>query len=145
MAYENRRFNKFAELIVGNGASSGFSWTQDTIKAILLNNVYTPDPVNHQYLTNCATWRVGGTTDQTLGSKTAANGVMTNTGVITWGSVPSGNTVSYVVFYKDVGGNPDQSPLIVIDGNTTGVALPVLTNGGNITYTPDATNGIMRV
>lgn len=141
----NARFDKWAEYTTSANTVTGnlFNWGTDTIKAALINTAYTVDTATHQFISSCDTYRVGGTTDQTLGSKTSTAGKLTS-GVITWTAVPAGNTAKYVIFYKDTGVNTT-SPMIVVDDSTTGVTLPVATNGGNITYTPDAVNGILKI
>lgn len=139
----NARYDKFAELIANTNTGTTFSWTTDTIKAALINTAYTLNTASDQYFSACNTYVVGGSTPQTLTSKTLTAGKLT-CGTITWSAVPTGNTAKYVVFYKDTGNNTT-SPLIVVDDTTTGVTLPVATNGGDITYTPDGTNGVIKI
>lgn len=134
----NARYDKFAEYIT---AGNAFNWGSDTIKAALVVSAYTPALTTHQFLSDLGANTVG--TDQTLGSKTNTAGKLTSAAV-TWTAVASGSTVRYIALYKSTG-TSTTSPLILLMDTTTGVTLPVSTNGGDITYTPDATNGWIKI
>lgn len=135
----NARYDKWAELITAAGA---FSWTGDTIKAALVSSTYTFSQT-HQYLSDLGANRLS--TDQTLGTKTATAGKLTSAAA-TWSAVAAGGTVKAIVVYKDTG-VAGSSPLVAYFDTDAGggVDFPVTTNGGDITYTPDSTNGWVKI
>lgn len=105
----------------------------NTIKAALVDG-YTPALSTHATIADVKS--AGGTlvgTDQTLGSKTITNGAFT-AAAVTWTAVAAGNTPDYVVVYQD-GASDSVRYVIALVDTTTGVSLPVTTNGGNITLT----------
>ncbi len=109
------------------------AYLTDTIKVALVKNTYTPNTSTHQFYSDLtpASNVVG--TSQTLASKTSTSGVA-NAANITFSSVTSGSTVSYLAIYKDTGVTTT-SPLIALIDTATG--LPVATNGGDITISWD--------
>jgi hypothetical protein len=68
-------------------------------------------------------------------SKTFTLGVL-SFAVITFSAVTSGKTCPVVMLYDDTPATVGAKPLIGVDDAATG--LPVLANGGDITYTPNA-------
>lgn len=74
-------------------------------------------------------------TSGNLASKTFTLGVFTFA-AFTWTAVTTGKTCAAVAFYDSTPSTDATRPLIVIDDGATG--LPVSTNGGDITYTPNA-------
>lgn len=112
----------------------------DTIKAALVSSAYTPNLATDQFYNPAINGSIIGT-DQTLGSKTITNGVF-DAADATWTAVAGGSTVKYVAIYKDTG-TPTTSPLILLIDTTTGVTLPISTNGGDITMQWD--NGSNRI
>ncbi len=119
--------------------SAGFNLSTDTIKAVLLSNGYTPNLATDQYLSTVATYRVTGTTDQTLGTKAITSGIF-DAADVTWTAVAGGATGSYVAIYKDTG-NAATSPLLALFDTITN--FPVTTNGGDITVQWD--NGANKI
>ncbi len=74
-------------------------------------------------------------TSGNLGSKTFTLGVF-SFAVITFSAVTTGKTCAAVIIYDSTPASDATRPLIGIDDLATG--LPVLTNGGDVTYTPNA-------
>jgi hypothetical protein len=52
-------------------------------------------------------------------------------------ALAGGSTLRYFVIYKDTG-TATTSPLLVCIDTTTGATLPITTNGGDVTFTPDS-------
>lgn len=113
----------------------GVDLSADTIKIALVTNAYTPNLGTDQYFDPAISGKTVGS-DQAVGGKTVTDGVF-NFSTVTWTAVAGGSTVSYFVLYKDTG-TPTTSPLIACIDSTTGAALPITTNGGDITFTPDS-------
>lgn len=74
-------------------------------------------------------------TSGNLASKTFTLGVF-SFAVITFSAVTTGKTSQAVVIYDSTPSTDATRPLILVDDAATG--LPVLSNGGDITYTPHA-------
>ena len=106
----------------------------DTIKVGMLSSAYTPNLGAHQFYSDVSANAVG--TPQTCAGKSITNGVFNFT-TATFAAVAGGSTVRYFVIYKDTG-VPGTSPLIALIDTTTGATLPITTNGGDITFTPDS-------
>lgn len=125
----NALYTKFKE-----GLLDGlFDLNTNTIKAALVDG-YTPNLSTHNALDDVT--GAGGTivgTSPTLTGKTITDGVF-DADPATWTAVAGGNTPDYVVIYQD-GGSDATRYLIALIDTTTGVSLPVTTNGGNITLT----------
>lgn len=125
-------FNSGAD---GLETGGGITYASDTIKARLVASSVTPnkdDAVMTGYTA------IG--TDQTLGTKTKTKDttndrIVYSAAGLTWTAVAGGSTVGYVVFYKFVTNDGDSIPIAMIDVTDTP------TNGGNLTLSPDATNG----
>lgn len=108
------------------------TWNSDTVKMALVSSAYTVAISTHQYYSDVPSTAVIGT-PVALSSKSSSAGIA-NCGNVTFTSVTTGSTVSYIVIYKDTG-TDTTSPLIAYIDTATG--LPVTTNGGNITVTID--------
>lgn len=106
--------------IAGNGTFSGtcYMWNLTT----------------NQYLSHIDSAAIISTSGN-LGSKTFTLGVF-SFAVITFSAVTSGKTCAAVIIYDSTPSTDATRPLIGIDDAATG--LPVLTNGGDVTYTPNA-------
>jgi hypothetical protein len=119
----------------GLTSGGGMTYASDTYKARLVASSVTPnkdDAVMTGYTA------IG--TDQTLASKskstdTANDRIVFTAAALTWTAVAGGSTVGYVTIYKFVTNDADSIPVATIDVADTA------TNGGNLTLTPDATNG----
>jgi len=121
-----------------DGLQSGgtITYASDTIKARL---VATSATLNKDDTTMTPYTAIG--TDQTLGSKTKTKDttndrIVYSSGVITWTAVAGGSTVGYVAIFKFVTNDAGSTPIAIIDVTDTA------TNGGDLTLTPDATNGL---
>jgi hypothetical protein len=119
----------------------------DTIKAMLVSSVYTPNK-DDQFIdtggaSDAVDARIG--TDQTLGSKTIAKDTASDFAYLdvadpTWTAVAGGSTIVGVVIYKDTGTPTTSKILAYIDVTDTP------TNGGDITLqvaTP-ANGGLLK-
>ncbi len=73
-------------------------------------------------------------TSSAMASKTFTLGVFTFA-AFTWTAVTTGNICDAVVLASTTPGSDATNPLILIDDGATG--LPVTTNGGDVTYTPN--------
>ena len=111
----------------------------DTIKAILLNSSYVPNLVTDQFLSGVTTYRVTGTTDQALTTKSVTLGVF-DADDVTFTAVASGSTAKYVGLYRDSGSAATSQLIALFDTITN---FPVTTNGGNITVQWD--NGAYKI
>jgi hypothetical protein len=122
----------------------------DTIKAMLVSAVYTPNK-DDQFIdaggaSDAVDARLTGTTDQTLGSKvigkdTTSDFVYFDAANPTFSAVTTGQTAVGLVVYKDTG-TPTTSKLIAyLDFTDTP------TNGGDITidFAAPASGGIFRL
>lgn len=109
----------------------------DTIKAALVRAAYTVNLATHDFWDDVSAQVQG--TPQTLASKTSTAGVF-DAADVTYTAVASGQTVSFVVLYKDTG-VAGTSPLIGYIDTATG--LPVATNGGDISVVWD--NGANKI
>lgn len=110
-----------------------------TIKAALVDG-YTPNLSTHEFVSDVT--GAGGTLvqSQTLTSPTITGGAF-DAADVTFTSVAGGSTPDHILIYQSsaVTGGADvaataQRVIALID-TTTGVTLPVTTNGGNITVT----------
>jgi hypothetical protein len=115
------------------------AYLTDTIKVALVKSTYTPNLSTHQFYSDLTPGTNVIGTPQTLASKTSTNGVA-DAADVTFTAVSAGSTVSYVAIYKDTG-TASTSPLIALID--TGVGLPVMTNGGDISVTWD--NGSLKI
>jgi hypothetical protein len=111
--------------VAGNGAYTSGGWVCNLTLATFLDTVDGG--------------RVG--TDPTLSTPTVTilreKAVFSFTGPITWSAVASGPTMRMILFYKSTG-TPATSRIFMYTDTTTGaVPLPIVANGGDITYTPD--------
>lgn len=110
------------------------AWETDVIKAALLPSSYVFDDTD-TVLADVGT--VIGTA-QTL-STTAVSGGKATASAATFTAVASGSTVGAILVYEDAGS------LIAFIDTDSGGPISVATNGGDITVTFDATNGIFTL
>jgi hypothetical protein len=118
--------------------------SSDTIKAALVSSAYVPNFATDQFQSAITAATLAGTTDQTLTGKSETGGKFTCSPV-TWPAVPNGEIAKYIVFYDAAGGSAGTNRLICCEDTTTGVTLPATANGGDITFTPDASNGLFSI
>jgi len=113
-----------------------------TFKVALVDTGTYTYSAAHQFRSSITSAEVG--TAQTLGSVTVVNGVV-KAAAVTWTAL-SGASVEALVFFIDTG-SAATSPLVAyVDSSQTGSpGLPLTPNGGNVTYTPDGTNGIFTL
>jgi len=106
--------------INGNGVFSGtcYMWNLST----------------NQYLSHIDAAAIIATSGA-LASKTFTLGVF-SFAAFTWTAVTTGKTCAAVIIYDSTPSTDATRPLIAIDDGATN--LPVLTNGGDVTYTPNA-------
>jgi hypothetical protein len=91
-----------------NALSKKADWLNDTVKAALLLNTYTPDQDNHIWVSNLTGEATGGGyARQTLATKTLVYSSVTNTTKLSCADVTfTGLTltgVRYLVFFHDTG------------------------------------------
>jgi len=124
----NALYPKWKEALINGAANTALS---GTVKVALVDTGTYTYSAAHEFLTSL-TGRVG--TDQTLGTKTYANGVF-DAANATFTAV-TGATVESLVIYIDTGVAGTSRLVAYIDAGVTG--LPVTPNGGDITITWDA-------
>ena len=112
--------------------------SSDTVKVSLVTASYSPNAATDQYQSAITPYLASGTTDQAVTGQTITAGKFTHNPV-TWTAVPNGVGVKYVVFYDAAGGSAATNKLLLCLDTATG--LPLTGNGGNVTFTPDATYG----
>lgn len=108
-----------------------FDLNTNTIKAALVDG-YTPNLSTHNALDDVT--GAGGTivgTAATLASKTITDGAF-DAADVTFTAVAAGSSPDYILIYQD-GASDAARYLIALIDTTTGVTLPVTTNGGDIT------------
>lgn len=121
----NALYPKWKEALINGAANTALS---GTVKVALVDTGTYTYSAAHEFLTSL-TGRVG--TDQTLGTKTYANGVF-DAANATFTAV-TGATVESLVIYIDTGVAGTSRLVAYIDTGVTG--LPVTPNGGDITIT----------
>lgn len=96
----------------------------DTLKVAIVKSAYTPDLVNHEFLSDLG---ANALNSQTLASRTLTGRVLdaADTSFV----VGAGETVAYVALYKDTG-VAATSPLIALYDTIT--YFPFVTNGANV-------------
>ena len=124
----NALYPKWKEALINGAANTALS---GTVKVALVDTGTYTYSAAHEFLSSLS-GRVG--TDQTLGTKTYANGVF-DAANATFTAV-SGNTCEALVIYIDTGVAGTSRLVAYIDTGVTG--LPVTPNGGDITITWDA-------
>jgi hypothetical protein len=136
-----------AKLSLVNG---NIVFASDTIKAMLVSSVYTPN-ADDQFIdtggaSDAVDARIAGTTDQTIGSKTLAKDTTNDFAYldgadVTFTAVTSGATIVGVVVYKDTGTPTTSKILAYYDVTDTP------TNGGDITiqWATPANGGILKL
>lgn len=108
-----------------------------TIKAALIDG-YTPNLSTHEFLSDVVTAGGSITASAALVSPTITNGAF-DAADVTFSSVAGGSTPDYILIYQSsaVTGGADvansAARVIALIDTTTGVTLPVTTNGGDIT------------
>jgi len=134
-------YHEFRNAILGNATHSAIDLDGDTIKVALRDEGTTAIDLSTQVdLADVSSAHVG--TAQTVGSPTVgvvAVGTFDHANV-TFSSV-SGASVESLDYYKD-SGSAATSPLICNIDSATG--LPVTPNGGDITWTPNA-SGVFQI
>lgn len=121
-------------------AEGAVNWLTDDIRVALISNVYTPDLAAHQYLSDIGANVLG--TAQALASKTTTSpvGGVLDAADAYFTAVTSGDTVRYVLIYRNTGVAATSRLLFLFD---TATGLPVLTNGGDISVVWDS--GVNRI
>lgn len=118
--------------------------SSDVIKAALVSSAYVPNFATDQFQSAITAATLAGTTDQTLTGVVTTGGKFTHAPV-TWAAVPNGLIAKYIAFYDATPGSAGANRLICLEDTTTGTLLPVTGNGGNITFTPDAAQGLFSI
>lgn len=124
----NAIYPKYKEIAM----STGINLTSATIKATLVTTSYTYTST-HQFRSSISANEVG--TAQTLGTKSVTNGTFDSANP-TWTTVAGGSTIGAIVLYVDTGNVNTDNLIAYID--TASAGLPASTNGGDITFTVNA-------
>lgn len=127
---------------LGTSSSTSIDLVDDTIKCTLVTAAYTPDYANHVYYGTAtglsANIATGTTPIVSLASKTVTGAKWTAASV-TFSAITGATALTQMVFWKDISGSPNTSPLIcLLDG------FSITPNGGDIVVTFDVTNGIFK-
>lgn len=142
--------NKLRQLLL----NTGINLLTDTIKVILINSSYTPDP-DHDFVnsvTDTTSKELSGTGyvagfagsgRKTLASKTVTKDNTNNVAYVdaadvTWSGINAG-TVGYIGVIKEVTTDADSPLLCVIDVADT------VTNGGDLTAQWAAADGLFKI
>ena len=136
----NMLYTSFKTNLLNATHADAIDFTNDTIRAALVDEGTYTRSAAHQYLSSVSAGIVG--TAATLTSKTTTGGVF-DAADTTFTAV-SGASCESILIYKDTG-NPATSPLIaLIDTVTSG--LPMTPNGGSIIVAWDnGGNGVLKV
>lgn len=136
----NLLYTSFKTNLLNATHADAIDFTNDTIKAALVDEGTYTRSAAHQYLSSVSAGIVG--TAQTLASKTTTGGVF-DAADVTFLSV-SGASCESILIYKDTG-SAATSPLIaLIDTVTSG--LPITPNGSSIVIAWDnGGDGILKV
>jgi len=114
----------------------------DTIKVVLTDVNYVFSAA-HDFLDDVtAGGRVA--TSAALGSKTGTDGYF-KSAVVAFSALAGGDTITGLWVFKDTAVESTSRLIAWYDTNAASAAISVATNGGDITVTPDATNGWFRV
>lgn len=117
-------------------ANGDVSWGSNTIKVALVAATYSPVQATDEFFSVAVSSTVSA--GVTLGTKTNVGGLLSAANT-TWTSV-TGSQVTQLVGYV-AGGTPGTNDYILFN-LSSGTNLPVTPNGGNITASWDAVNGI---
>lgn len=122
------------ELGVQHFALGDIDWSSDTIRAMLVTALYTPDTsaAGDEFVSAIPSGAIVQRSGPMTGKSIA--GSVINCSPFTMSLVPTGHVVKYVIWYQDTGSD-STSLLILIDD--TAQVLPKVTDGSDITVTPD--------
>jgi hypothetical protein len=109
------------------------------IKAVLVKNTYTYS-ASHVFYSDLSTHPIGSTSN--LGTKTFTDGVFKAASPSTVTAATTGFTANAVILYVDTGTTTTSRLIAYLDTMTN---LPVATNGGDISFAWDSTNGIFTI
>jgi hypothetical protein len=132
----NAIYPKFKEALLTN-ASANISMDQNTTTdgpyvALVNTTIYTYSSTD-RFLSNASTALLG--TDQRLSTPTVASGTF-DADDVTYTAVSGGTASALLIYRKNNQANTAWRAVAYIDTSVTG--LPVVTNGGNITITWNA-------
>lgn len=133
------------------------SWINDNIKIALLNSSYPggfTSLENHEFYSDIAPYVLTGTTNiiSLVNKSVIVNGKhgYANSDDIELESITAGQTIAYIVLFKDSGPeingaplNGATSPLIVMIDSGYGIGSG--TNGSNVLISWNADNGIFKI
>jgi hypothetical protein len=118
-------------------ANGDINWASNTIKVALVSSGYTAAATTDEFYSVAVSGGNIVAAGQTLGTKTNVLGLLSAANS-TWSTV-TGSQVTQLVGY--VNGSAGTTDYILFN-DSVGSNLPVTPNGGNITATWDAVNGI---
>ncbi len=119
--------------------ASDADWVNDTIKARLVASSVTPNKDDTSMTGYTAIGTDQTVTSRAINKDTTNDRIQFRAAASTWSAVAGGSTVGYIVYYKFVTNDAGSTPLFCVDVTDTA------TNGGDLTYTPDATNGVAYI
>ena len=125
-------------LAIQHFASGDIDWASNTIKVALVSSGYSPVQNTDEFYSVAVSGGNIVSAGVTLGTKTNSLGQLSAANT-TWSAV-TGSQVTQLVGYV-AGGSPGTNDYILFN-DSVGTNLPVTPNGGNITATWDAVNGI---
>lgn len=108
--------------------SGALSWSNDTIKAVLVPAAYVPNLATHEFLSSIPAGQRLATTAALTG-KTVTAGVADANDTV-WPAVTNASQGAAIVFIKDTGTDTTSPLILYVDQASAG--LPVIPNGGDI-------------
>jgi hypothetical protein len=129
--------NRLYPLARQSFAEAQIDWTSDTIRIAALKSTYTYS-ATHQFVTDLGANIVARSAD--LSTKTDTSGVLNSDAALF--ALLTGLTVQYLAVFQWTGSDATSRLLYYID---TGINLPTIPNGLDVTVQPDPTTGWFQV
>jgi len=120
--------------------NGSINFTSDTIKMILVSNLYTPNLSTDNYFNTLSSYVIG--LPVALTGKTTSAGIA-GCSDVNFGIIPTGQTIKYIVIYKDSGSSSTSQLIALYD---TAFGLPFTTGGSEVVIRIDVgTNKLFKL